>query len=231
MYHHTLVRIYTLFNQEGYSVERIPPPCNAWSTRTYRAQYIFEISCWGPEFKSCLAVELIPDGVDSACHPSEVSKMSTILLGWLSNLSILHWSNDLSRIVPNNRGDCFGSTNALYRVWTQWILDVVFGPISQWWRITLKILVARSGSSPKCNQFILVTHPTSPQNFIQIHPQLFEISCTQTDKQTDRQGWKHDILPASVAEVIIAPTMSTDTRSFDEAIYPIMSVIHEHHMN
>ena len=34
-----------------------------------------------PEFKSCLAVELIPGGVDSACHPSEVGKMSTSLLG------------------------------------------------------------------------------------------------------------------------------------------------------
>ena len=35
----------------------------------------------GPEFKSCLAVELIPGGVDSACHPSEVGKVSTSLLG------------------------------------------------------------------------------------------------------------------------------------------------------
>ena len=35
----------------------------------------------GPEFKSCFAIELIPGGVDSACHPSEVSKMSTSLLG------------------------------------------------------------------------------------------------------------------------------------------------------
>ena len=34
----------------------------------------------GPEFKSCLDVELIPDGVDSGCHPSEVGKMSTSLL-------------------------------------------------------------------------------------------------------------------------------------------------------
>ena len=34
----------------------------------------------GPEFKSCLAVELIPGGADSACHPSEVSKMSASLL-------------------------------------------------------------------------------------------------------------------------------------------------------
>ena len=34
----------------------------------------------GPEFKSCSAVELIPGGVDSAYHPSEVGKMSTRLL-------------------------------------------------------------------------------------------------------------------------------------------------------
>ena len=33
-----------------------------------------------PEFKSTFAVELIPGGVDSACHPSEVSKMSASLL-------------------------------------------------------------------------------------------------------------------------------------------------------
>ena len=33
-----------------------------------------------PEFKSPLAVELIPGGVDNACHPSEVGKMSTSLL-------------------------------------------------------------------------------------------------------------------------------------------------------
>ena len=32
-----------------------------------------------PEFKSHSAVELIPGGVDSACHPSEVGKMSTSL--------------------------------------------------------------------------------------------------------------------------------------------------------
>ena len=33
-----------------------------------------------PEFKSCFSVELIPGGVDSVCHPSEVGKMSTSLL-------------------------------------------------------------------------------------------------------------------------------------------------------
>ena len=34
----------------------------------------------GPEFKSCSAVELIPGGVNSACHPSEVIKMSASML-------------------------------------------------------------------------------------------------------------------------------------------------------
>ena len=33
-----------------------------------------------PEFKSHSAVELIPGGVDSACHPSEVSKISASML-------------------------------------------------------------------------------------------------------------------------------------------------------
>ena len=33
-----------------------------------------------PEFKSHPAVELIPGGVDAACHPSEVGKMSASLL-------------------------------------------------------------------------------------------------------------------------------------------------------
>ena len=36
----------------------------------------------GPEFKSHLAVELIPGGVDSACHPSEVGKMSASMLAY-----------------------------------------------------------------------------------------------------------------------------------------------------
>ena len=34
----------------------------------------------GPEFKSHSAVELIPGGVNSACHPSEVGKMRASML-------------------------------------------------------------------------------------------------------------------------------------------------------
>ena len=33
-----------------------------------------------PEFKSCFAVELITGGIDFACHPSVVGKMSATLL-------------------------------------------------------------------------------------------------------------------------------------------------------
>ena len=33
-----------------------------------------------PEFKSCSVVQLIPGGVDSACHPSEVGRMIASLL-------------------------------------------------------------------------------------------------------------------------------------------------------
>ena len=43
----------------------------------------------GPEFKSCLAVDLIPGGVDSACHPSEVGKISTRLLGMIEPFEYL----------------------------------------------------------------------------------------------------------------------------------------------
>ena len=34
----------------------------------------------GPEFKSCLAIELTPGGVDSACHPSEVGERNGIII-------------------------------------------------------------------------------------------------------------------------------------------------------
>ena len=37
---------------------------------------VVDLESEGPEFKSHLAVELIPGGVDSAFHPSEVGKMS-----------------------------------------------------------------------------------------------------------------------------------------------------------
>ena len=36
----------------------------------------------GPEFKSGSAVELIPGEVNSACHPSEVGKMSASMLAY-----------------------------------------------------------------------------------------------------------------------------------------------------
>ena len=89
---------------------------------------VVSLGSQGPEFKSHSAVNLIPGGIDSVCHPSKVSKMSTSLLERLSHLSILRRSGDTSRNVPNSPGDCFGSTDALYRVWSQWIgLDWMLG--------------------------------------------------------------------------------------------------------
>ena len=40
---------------------------------------IVDLGSKDPEFKSHSVVELIPGGVDSACHPSEVGKMSASL--------------------------------------------------------------------------------------------------------------------------------------------------------
>ena len=57
-----------------------------------------------PEFKSHSAVELIPGGVDSACHPSEVGKMSASLLVYCVGVATCPG-------LPNSQGDCFGSTN------------------------------------------------------------------------------------------------------------------------
>ena len=67
-----------------------------------------------PELKSHSAVELIPGGVDSACHPSKVGKNEC------QNSGIPCRSGDPSRIVSNSQGDCSGSTNALHRVWSQY---------------------------------------------------------------------------------------------------------------
>ena len=41
---------------------------------------VVDFGSQGPEFKSRSAVELIPGGVNSACHPSEVGKISASML-------------------------------------------------------------------------------------------------------------------------------------------------------
>ena len=41
---------------------------------------VVDLGSQDPKFKSHLAVELIPGGVDSACHPSEIGKISASLL-------------------------------------------------------------------------------------------------------------------------------------------------------
>ena len=48
------------------------------------------------------------------------------------------------------------------------MLNINVGPSSQWWRIIFKIPVvgSGSGSSPKSNQFVLITHRARPHNCI-----------------------------------------------------------------
>ena len=100
------------------------------------------LGSYDPEFKSYSPVELIPGGVNSACHSSEVGKMSARLscVGVVTCPGLcpsgketakaapnifpsiltqkLCWSGDPSRIVPTSQGDCLSSTDALHRVWS-----------------------------------------------------------------------------------------------------------------
>jgi len=82
---------------------------------------------------------------------------------------------------------------------------IIFGPPSQCWRMTLKIKNSRIliwiQIFTKIEPICPFHHPTCPPSFIGNRAQLFEISCTQTNKWTDRQGWKHNLLPPLVAEV------------------------------
>jgi len=68
-----------------------------------------------PEFKSPLAVELIPGGVDSAWHPFEVSKIGTSLLvscvGVATRPGLDSIAKDTALAAPN----------ALHRVWSHWM--------------------------------------------------------------------------------------------------------------
>ena len=63
-------------------------------------------------------------------------------------------------------------------------------PISQCWRITLKILVSRSvsGSSPKWNQIFLATHPIYVHQVSSesVHNVLRYPAYRQTNKKTER---------------------------------------------
>ena len=80
---------------------------------------VADLRSWGPEFKSPLAVELIPGGFDSACHPSEGGKNEYQLAGMIEPFEYPASEWRLSRIVSSSPGDCFGSTDALHRVWSQ----------------------------------------------------------------------------------------------------------------
>jgi len=55
----------------------------------------------------------------------------------------------------------------------------------------VKIPVSTSWSGLQPKSKLLVTHPIFPKNFVTIRAQLFELSCCQTDRQTDRHRQTH----------------------------------------
>ena len=146
------------------------------------ASHAFCLANSVPKFQSWL-----PNYRVDGCIPARPNPNPASLLKRMFNICYLHqnWINSslpytqpvhqvLSESVHN-----FLRYRAMYPFW----------PCLSMVKNQLKILVVGSGfgSSTKSNRFVLVTHPTCPQNFIQIRAHLFEISCTQTNKQTDRQ--------------------------------------------
>ena len=98
---------------EGHSEERIPPPHNASSTRTYRAQYILEISCdtalyrFGPSLdgeeslwklnNSCIQIRFrIFTNIESIC-PRHTPNLSTT---FHPNPSTTFWDIMLYIVLP-----------------------------------------------------------------------------------------------------------------------------------
>ena len=79
-----------------------------------------------PKFKFCLAVELIQGGVDSACHPSEVGKMSTSMLGSCVGVAthpgLYPIAKETAQAAPTLCTEC--GPNG-------W-MNIVFGSIFQW---------------------------------------------------------------------------------------------------
>jgi len=49
-------------------------------------------------------------------------------------------------------------------------------------------------SPPKFNHLFIGHLPTFPANFMQICSEFFSQSCWQTDRQTDKQRWRHILL-------------------------------------
>ena len=80
----TISNLLELYRQDFLKFEILKVLCHTFHVRMPGVGLMARVvglGSVGHEFKSCLAVELISGGVVSACHPSEVGKMSTILLG------------------------------------------------------------------------------------------------------------------------------------------------------
>ena len=103
----------------------------------------------GPEFKSHLAVELIPGNVDSACHPSEVGKMSAKNECQLAG--VLCRSCDPSRIVPSSQGDRLGSTNNSAQSMVPMDGGMVIDPTVSFKKRRPVIMLGKQWQTTRCN--------------------------------------------------------------------------------
>ena len=110
---------------EGHLEEHIPPPRNAWSTRTYRAQYIFEISCYTVLHRFWLYLSRVKNQIKK-----------------INNSRIQIWIRIFTKIESICPCD-MPNLSTIFRPnpsTTLWdiMLYIGFSLISQWWRINFK---------------------------------------------------------------------------------------------
>ena len=133
------------------------------------------LSLSGQEAQETTVAEINYKGTRSSTYLRQAEQF-TFCIPLISQIWIQTWtkiSSACSCHLPNSStkfchypSTTFCNIMILYWFWPH--LSVVKN------QLKIKILVSRSGSSPESNQFVLVTHPTCPPNFVRIHPWLFE---------------------------------------------------------
>ena len=130
--------------------------------RTYRAHYIFEISC----YMSFLALSLNSE--------SSLKKLNNYRIQ--IRIQIFTKIESIRPCHTSNMSTKFHSNPSTFFEISCYILVY---PYLSMMKNHFKIIRSGFGfgSSPKLNQFFLVTHPMCPRSFVRIRLQLFEISC------------------------------------------------------
>ena len=123
---------------------------------------------FGEFLQNSLGGNSMTDGLSRLQYPhTPPPPHSGIIRIFLSSIQLIH--QVLSKSVHN-----FLRYHAIYSFW----------PYLSMVKNHLKIIISRSGSSPKSNQFIIVTHPTCPPNFVQTCPHLLRYP---PHRRTNRQ--------------------------------------------